>query len=131
MSEFDDDTALVRRDDGVWRGQMTDRWWIGAGPNGGYIAAFLIRALAGEAHQPDPLTMTTHYLARPDAGPVEVRVESLRQARSHDFLQARLTQGETTIAIATAAFGRLRPDEPVSMQGEIPAPPEPEVAVQL
>ena len=129
-SEFDDDTAL-ERDGGVWRGHMTDRWWIGAGPNGGYIAAFLIRALVGEAQQPDPLTMTTHYLSRPSAGPVEVQVEQLRRARSHDFLQARLTQADATIAIATAAFGRLRPDEPVSMQGEIPAPPQPEAGVRL
>ena len=65
VSEFDDDTALTLGDDGVWRGAMTDRWWIGAGPNGGYIASFLIRAMVAESRQPDPLTMTTHYLSRP------------------------------------------------------------------
>src|SRR5437879_2945585 len=110
---------------------MTDRWWIGAGPNGGYIAAFLIRAMVNEAQQPDPLTMTTHYLSRPAVAPVAVKVERLRAGRSHEFLHARLLQDAAAVAAATAAFGRLRPDEPESLQGEIPAPPDPESAMRI
>ncbi|MDQ1395962.1 MAG: hypothetical protein QOG64_1221 [Acidimicrobiaceae bacterium] len=131
MSELDDDTALTRGEDGAWHGAMTERWWIGEGPNGGYIAAFLIRAMLGEAQQPDPLTMTTHYVARPSVGPVDVVVERLRAGRSHDFLHARLTQEGATVAVATAAFGRLRDDAPVSMQGTIPEPPDPEAALRM
>ena len=74
------DTALDRGADGRWHGTMTDRWWIGAGPNGGYIADFLIRALMDEAEQPDPLTMTIHYLSRPEIAPVSDRVESTQAA---------------------------------------------------
>src|SRR5437764_3688043 len=99
------DTALDRGADGRWHGTMTDRWWIGAGPNGGYIAAFLIRALMNEAAQPDPLTMTVHYLARPGIAAVTVEVDRLRGGRSHDFLHARLLQDEQPVAVATAAFG--------------------------
>ena len=125
------DTALDRGADGRWHGTMTDRWWIGAGPNGGYIAAFLIRALMNEAAQPDPLTMTVHYLARPGIAAVTVEVDRLRGGRSHDFLHARLLQDEQPVAVATAAFGRLREGDPVSMQGEIPSPPDPEHATRI
>ena len=119
-TEFDDDTALERIGESRWRGAMTDRWWIGAGPNGGYIASFLIRAMVETATPPDPLTMTTHYLDRPDVAPVEVTVERLHAGRSHEFLHARLRQEDRTVAVATATFGRLREGDPVSMQGEIP-----------
>src|SRR5436309_12429911 len=101
-TEFDDDTALERGEDGRWHGRMTDRWWIGAGPNGGYIASFLIRAMVSEAQQPDPLTMTTHYLSRPEIAPVEVVVEELHAGRSHQFLQARLLQAGAPVAVSTA-----------------------------
>jgi acyl-CoA thioesterase len=122
-TEFDDDTALERGEDGRWHGRVTDRWWIGAGPNGGYIASFLIRAMVAEAAQPDPLTMTTHYLARPEVAPVTVAVETLHSGRSHQFLHARLLQDGVPVAVSTATFGRLREGDPISMQGEIPAWP--------
>lgn len=111
MTEFDDDTALVRNGQ-TWRGTVTDRWSIGPGrPNGGYIASFLIRAMTEAAPQPDPLTMTTHYLARPAVdAPVQVNVEVLRAARSHAFLSARMEQDGEPVAVALAAFGsRDRP----------------------
>jgi acyl-CoA thioesterase len=126
--EFDDDTALEPAGPGRWRGAVSDRWWIAEGPNGGYIASFLIRAMANEAQQPDPLTMTTHFLSRPDIAPVDITVEHLHTARSHHFLEARMVQDGRIRATATATFGRLRADNPVSMQGEIPEPPEPESA---
>jgi acyl-CoA thioesterase len=130
VSEFDDDTALGRAD-GHWRGQISDRWSIGPGrPNGGYIASFLIRAMTEASPQPDPLTMTTHYLARPtvDAA-VDVTVDILRSARSHAFLQARLVQDGTVVGVALAAFGSRDRGGPElrNPMPQVPGPDELEV----
>ncbi|MEY2568311.1 MAG: hypothetical protein QOE35_2840 [Actinomycetota bacterium] len=111
MTEFDDDTALVRQASS-WIGHISDRWSIGPGrPNGGYIASFLIRAMTEASPQPDPLSMTIHYLARPaEDAPVVVTVDVMRAARSHAFLQASLEQDGQPVAVALAAFGsRDRP----------------------
>jgi acyl-CoA thioesterase len=121
--EFDDDTALDKRGD-RWHGRVNDRWSIGPGrPNGGYIASFLVRALIAASPQPDPLTMTVHYLNRPavDAD-VEVVVEILREARSHAFMQARLVQEDRPVAVALAAFGSRDREGP---EMSLPLPPVP------
>lgn len=112
-TEFDTDTALVRGEGG-WHGTVTDRWSIRPGhANGGYIASFLIRAMVNESPQPDPLTMTTHYLERPAVdAPVLATVEVLREGRSHAFLQSRLVQEDRAIAVALATFGRRRDGGP-------------------
>ena len=134
MTEFDADTALERRDDG-WHGRITDRWSIREGAaNGGYIASFLIRAFAEASPQPDPLTMTTHYLEAPTTdSDVVVRVETLREGRSHAFLSGRLEQAGRPVAVALATFGRRRDDGPlvhepapvVARPDELPSPAAP------
>jgi acyl-CoA thioesterase len=128
MSEFDDDTALERRGD-VWIGRVSGRWSIGPGrPNGGYIASFLARALSEVSPQPDPLTMTTHYLSRPAEEEVSVRVETLREGRSHAFLEARLEQDGKPVAVSLAAFGRRRDDAPqlTAPMPDVPGPTDAE-----
>src|SRR4051794_9662855 len=131
MSVFDADTALEPTGPGRWQGTVTDRWTIGGGPNGGYLASFLVRAMTAESEQPDALIMSAHYLARPELGAAEVTVEHLRRARRHHFMEARLCQDSVPLVTATATFGRLRDGEPMSHQGEIPEPPEPERATLL
>jgi acyl-CoA thioesterase len=108
--ELDEDTALEPAGPGRWRGRVTGRWGIGGGPNGGYIAAILARALMAEAAPPQPLTMTIHYVERPVVAPVTVEVETVRVGRSHATLSARLVQ-DRPVAVALATFGRHRPDE--------------------
>ncbi|HEX5265412.1 MAG TPA: acyl-CoA thioesterase domain-containing protein [Acidimicrobiales bacterium] len=105
--ELDEDTALEPAGPGRWHGRVTGRWGIGGGPNGGYIAAILARALAAEAAPPQPLTMTVHYVERPAIGPVVAEVETVRVGRSHATLSARLVQ-ERPVAVALATFGRPR-----------------------
>ncbi|MEY2426397.1 MAG: hypothetical protein QOI61_1969 [Actinomycetota bacterium] len=111
VSEFDADTALVAAGDGVFRGEISDRWMIGGGPNGGYVAAFLIRAMAQVSPQPDPLTMTTHYAGRPELGACEVAATITSAGRAHAFLSATMTQAGSVRATAVAIFGRRRDDQ--------------------
>ncbi len=108
MSEFDSDTALEPAGDGRFHGTVTDRWMIGGGPNGGYIAAFLMRALKAIAPNPDPLSITVHYAGRPEPGPCEVAVAITSATKSHAFLRATLTQDGTVRAHAIAVFGQRR-----------------------
>ena len=127
MTEFDTDTALEPAGDGVFAGTVTDRWMIGGGPNGGYVASFLVRAFTAVSPQPDPLSMTTHYVGRPEPGPCEVRVDMTSSTRSHAFLNASLLQDGTVRAHAIAVFGRRRSDQPVDILRTTPASTEPGV----
>ena len=47
MSEtrFDRDTAVRRLADGEYEARIDRGWWIVVGPNGGYLAAIVTRAL--------------------------------------------------------------------------------------
>jgi hypothetical protein len=120
VTEFDTDTALAAAGDGVFTGTVTDRWMIGGGPNGGYIAAFLMRAFAAISPQPDPLSVTTHYVGRPEPGPCEVRVDVTSATRSHAFLNASLIQDGSMRAHGIAIFGQRRPDQLVDALRQSP-----------
>jgi hypothetical protein len=120
-SEFDTDTALTATGDGQFTGTVTDRWMIGGGPNGGYVAGFLMRAFAAVSPQPDPLTVTTHYAGRPEAGPCEVSVAVTAATRSHAFMHASLTQDGTLRAYAVGVFGQRRPDQIADLLRACPA----------
>lgn len=126
--EFDEDTALEAAGPGRWAGRITDRWGVGGGPNGGYIAAILARGLAEEAPVPQPLSMTVHYVERPAVGPVTVEVDTVRVGRSHATLAARLVQ-DRPVAVALATFGRHRPEERQVSWARPPGYPPPEECI--
>ncbi|MDP1794484.1 MAG: thioesterase family protein [Acidimicrobiales bacterium] len=121
MNEFDTDTALDTAGEGRFRGTVTDRWMIGGGPNGGYIAAFLMRAFTAVSPQPDALSLTTHYVGRPEPGPCEVTVEITSATRSHAFLNASLVQDGSVRAHAIAVFGQRRTDQLTDIRRTSPA----------
>ena len=64
-SRFDRDTALVALGDGRFAGRMDPGWWIERGPNGGYVAAIILRALTMAVDDVDrsPRSFTVHFLA--------------------------------------------------------------------
>ena len=45
MTRFDRDTALSALGDNRFRVRIDPGWWITHGPNGGYVAAILARAV--------------------------------------------------------------------------------------
>ena len=105
---LDEDTRLEPDGAGSWRGELTDRWSI-VGPNGGYVAAFVTRALMETAPFPDPLVLNVHFVAPARPGPARVDVAVLREGRSHATLSANLVQ-DGVVAAALATFGRRRVD---------------------
>lgn len=133
------------RADGSFDCDIAEDWWVVAGPNGGYVAAIVARALLAAAGGPTrPLrSLTVHYLRAPSPGPARVEVDVERQGRTVSFAGARLVQDQRPCALALAvlADGRdglelehasspeVAPPEEISAVTDRPDPPP--VAQQL
>ena len=113
MSLFDDETRLhamaAEGSAAAFEGQVHPAWNIGANPNGGYLLALAAQALR-HAHpaQPDPLSITVHYL-RPglDGQPCRVDTQLLRSGRTLGTLRATLQQEGQARLELLAAMGSL------------------------
>ncbi|MFF8907663.1 thioesterase family protein [Streptomyces olivaceoviridis] len=91
-SEFDRDTAVTRREPGVYDIDLSADWTIISAVNGGYLLAVLGRALADTLPHPDPFSVTAHYLTASRPGPAVVRTETVRTGRTLSTGQASLFQ---------------------------------------
>jgi acyl-CoA thioesterase len=105
MGAFADDTAVRSTGDGGFECRIEPRWWVIAGPNGGYIGAIFTRALLAVGDSDRPLrSLTLHYLRAPVEGPARIEVEVERQGRSVTFLSARLVQDGKPCVLALAVM---------------------------
>jgi len=123
MTAFERDTAVAPAGDGLWQAMISEAWAVPrGGPNGGYIAATMLRALEGAVADPEraPRSLTLHYLLPPVAGqPAQIHVTVEREGRSLTSLSARMVQDERTVVIALAAFAV---DFPTAAEYAAPAP---------
>jgi acyl-CoA thioesterase len=102
---FDADTAVEDLGGGRFGATMSDRWWVGKGPNGGYVAAVILRAIQASASvERAPRSLTVHYQRAPRVGPVEIAVKVEREGGRVTFLSARLTQEGKVQATAQAVL---------------------------
>lgn len=127
MTRFERDTAVTRADDGAFDVRIDRGWWIVVGPNGGYVAAIVLRALEAALADPmrAPRSLTVHYVEPAVEGPARVHVRVERSGRSLSALSARLEQDGRLVALALAAFGRPRDSlEFQDLQMPEVAPPE-------
>ena len=76
MPSFDQDTALEPVGAGRWRATVFEHWFVVGGPNGGFLAALMARAMTktAGAGQP-PRSLTLQFLRAPVAGEVEGQPE--------------------------------------------------------
>lgn len=125
---FATDTAVTAVAPGRWRASLDLGWWIQRGPNGGYLAAIVQRAMRAEVADPDRATrsLTVHYLRPPVEGPVEIDVTVERSGRSLSTVSARMEQEGRTIALALCALATDRPDSTDFDDATMPevAPPD-------
>jgi len=139
MSAFESDTAAEPIAPGRYAVELSDRWWVGRGPNGGYVAALMLRAMRHEAEsavasaassgsgpgdlQP-PRSLTVHFLNTPSVGAAEIEVTIERQGRSTTFLSARLIQKGDVQGKAMAVFSadRLGPSFVNTVMPVVPPP---------
>lgn len=109
MSAFDEATALARAAEG-FRAQTDARFWMLAGPFGGWSAAVALRAMA-EAARFDgvPVALTVHFLAAIGQGALPLRPALMRQNKSSAFWRVDSGDGsaEPTLS-AMALFARRR-----------------------
>lgn len=105
-SRFDLDTAVGPTGDGTFAARIDPGWWIVDGPNGGYVAAILLRAgqavLDGASRR--PLIVTVHYARKPREGPVTVQATVERVGRRVATVTARMDQDDRMLALATLTF---------------------------
>ncbi len=110
MNRFERDTAARPLGGGRYAVNIDRGWWIARGPNGGYVAAILLRALADAVGDParTPRSLTVHYTSPPAEGPAEVQTRLERVGRGITTATARLEQDGKLRALALAAFAAPR-----------------------
>jgi len=123
--DFGRDSAVQALGDGRYGVVVTPSWSAPVGPNGGYIAAMIIRAM--EAEIADPArhlrSLTLHYLRSPAVDhEAEVRVVVERAGRSVATVTARLLQGGEPCVLA---IGALSLPFPTAADYATPAPAVP------
>ncbi len=115
MSRFDDDTRVTPLAPAplggslAFTGQVNPAWNIGANPNGGYLLAIAAQALRhATPDQPDPLSISAHYLRPGLAGqPCHIDTQVLRSGRTLSTVRATLMQAGRPCLEVLAAMGRL------------------------
>ena len=109
-TRFDRDTAVRPAGDGLLDARMDPGWFIVRGPNGGYVAAVVLRALTHAVDDPSrtPRSLTVHFTAPPANGPAQVQTRVERRGRSLTTVSGRLLQEGRLLALAIGAFSRPR-----------------------
>lgn len=121
---FERDTAIEPIGNGTYRATITHDWWVIRGPNGGYLAAIILRAIQHAVADDTraPRSLTVHYMTPPDEGEVTVTTQIERQGRSMTSCTARMHQGDVLVAVAIAACSKPR-EGPVFNDLTMPAVP--------
>jgi acyl-CoA thioesterase len=110
---FDADTAVASLGGGRFAATMSERWWVGNGPNGGFVAATILRAIqASAAAERAPRSLTVQFQRSPEPGPVEIGVEVEREGGRASFLSARMTQEGKVQATALAVLSEDWSEDP-------------------
>ena len=126
-TRFDQETSVSRIGDDAFAGIIVPGWSTGRGPNGGYIAACILRSLTDRVGDPfrRVRSFTVHYLAPPATKPFQVLTTVEKTGRSATFISGRMFQDDRLVAKAMAAFITPQPG-PDFQDVEAPrvAPPE-------
>jgi acyl-CoA thioesterase len=110
-----------------WLAPADRRWFGGAGPHGGHLAAQVLRAVLLEAADPALLTrsLTVHFTSRAEPGDLELETRLERRGRTLSTVSARATQSGQVVAVAVAALASVR-GGPRYREATMPAVPPPE-----
>lgn len=92
------------------RGTLDAAWYQGRGVYGGITAALLLKASATRIDDPRciPRSLTVHFCAAAEAGPVEIKSELVRQGSRVSHTRAEMTREGKMIAFSSATFGTQR-----------------------
>jgi len=106
ISFFEQTTAIRRTAEDRFTAALDPAWWVVRGPHGGYLSAIILRALTeGLDDATRPIrSFTTHFVAAPKSGDLDIEVKLERAGRSMSFMTARADQDGKPMAMALAAF---------------------------
>jgi acyl-CoA thioesterase len=128
MHQFDEATAIEVVEAGArYAGAVTEDWSISGIPNGGYLTAIAMRAMAQAAPHPDPFSVTTHYLRPARPGPVMIDVAVVRAGRRHATVEATISQDGEGVARVLGLYGDFSAFAgPTLVTGTPPQLPDPD-----
>lgn len=125
MPDFSEATAVRPAGPGVYDIDIDGSWSVGGVPNGGYLLALILRAVAPESPHPHPLSTSAHFVAPPKPGLARIRVDLLRAGRTTATLRATLTQGAIPRVEAIVTTSTLSREASVEWSGPAPEPVAP------
>lgn len=99
VGNFERDTAVAGTD-GRYAAHLSPAWAVW-GPNGGYVAAIALRAMAAAASLPRPAVFHCQFLKAGRFDAAEVLVERTRSGKRSEALRARLVQDGEDLLIAS------------------------------
>ena len=103
MGDLAADTHVEPVDGDAFRATLSADWNIW-GPNGGYVAAVLLRTAAAATELPCPASLAVQFLGRAAFAPVDLDVVRLRRTRRAEALRVTMRQDGKAIADASAWF---------------------------
>jgi acyl-CoA thioesterase len=127
-NRFDRDTRVRSSSKSEHRANIDRGWWVIQGPNGGYIAAIMLRAITAAVDDAgrSPRSLTIHYLSPPVEGETRIETSVERSGRTLSTVSARMSQNGKLRALALAAISSPRAGHEF-YHATMPDVPEPEV----
>ena len=103
---YDTATAVTALGHGRWQAESDPDWFATVGPNGGYTAATVLRAMTSELDDGarEPRSLTLHYTRPLKAGQYWIDVTVERAGRRLSTVTARVEQDERLCLLAVGAF---------------------------
>ena len=105
-ADFTSDTRVEALGGDRFGAVIKEAWSGPPGPNGGYVAALILRAIRAAVDDPtrEPRSLTIHYLRPPREGEIEIAVEAERSGRSATTCSARMLQAGKTTCLALSVL---------------------------
>lgn len=125
-------TAVSKVAEGRYSGEIRPGWDVMEIANGGYLMAMVGRAMTEESDGRHLISLTGHFMNPGRAGPVEIRVESLKSGRSYTTTRAVLSDGKRPLLTVTGSLAEptATGTTPSLLAGEPPSLPPPDDCVK-
>ena len=105
---FSEAMEMEEREPGRLIAHFDDSWWVVNGPNGGVIAALMVRAAQHYlARDRCVRTVTTHFVSAPNEGSVVLEVTVERIGKIAGFASVRMLQEDRLIATSLVAIAAV------------------------
>lgn len=118
-------TTVTAGDRGGWTAEIHPAFTTPGGPFGGYLAALALRAAGAATDLAVPRSLACHFAHVGAAGPLDVRVESLRRGRRLESLAVDLAQYGQTL-VSALVWASAEASSP-GTDDDRPTPTEPRV----